>query len=116
MDAQLNVLYDVFVVTFIFFILGEQTSLCTTEQSRQTLNRQPSSHSAISGHGKVYKQTEARTQPSGKPILNDVGKAATKLFHLSDVSERRTSFHTHFPPVSEVVIVFGRSCLMRFGA
>ena len=39
-----------------------------------------------------------------------------KFTHQSDFVERGTSFQTHFPPVSGLVIVFGSNCNMRFGA
>ena len=96
--------------------LFEQTSWCTSEQSGQTIYRQPlSGHSTISGQGKGHKQTETQTQPWNKPISNNLEQAAIHC-QLSDVVERRTSCQTHFPPISGFVIVFGSNCLIRFGA
>ena len=79
------------------------------QQNRQTLCKQPlSGHSTILGQGKSHTHTEAQAQPSGKSTSNKLlGAGSHKVFHQSDVIERRTPFHTHFTPVSGFVIVFG---------
>ena len=102
-------------MTFIFFILCQQTSLCPTEQSRQTLFWQPpSGHLTISGQGKATSKLKHGRNHLERPSPT-TWERRPQLSRSRDVFKRhlfRSTSHT----LAGFVIVSGAKKRIRFGA